>query len=145
MIMRLGFGSSIGLFAPSDWSALSELTSQKIEQEIQTILEEQYERAKALVAANMEPLRALERLLLEQEVVHEAGLKALLGEKATPDDNNTSTAAATLLPASSASAPDAGATAPKAAAAPVTAEPAEEELAGLAVLAMRGGAGRREL
>jgi len=83
MITRFGFGKSIGLFAPSDWSLVSESTSRKIDEETQEILEEQYARAKDLIRIHQHHIIALKSLLLDIEVVREEGLISLLGAKVT--------------------------------------------------------------
>ena len=59
----------------------SEETAQKIDKEISTLVEFQYERACNLVAENKEKLTALADRLLEKEVIFKDDLVEILGER----------------------------------------------------------------
>ncbi len=59
----------------------SEETARKIDQEISTLVEFQYERACDLVAKNKDKLTALAERLLEKEVIFKDDLVELLGER----------------------------------------------------------------
>ncbi len=56
----------------------SEQTAQVIDAEVRTIVTAQYERAKALLAANLEMLTAIAKALLEYETLDGADLKVLM-------------------------------------------------------------------
>ncbi|URW80094.1 ATP-dependent zinc metalloprotease FtsH [Xiashengella succiniciproducens] len=59
----------------------SEMTAQVIDEEIKRIVEEQYQRAKDILTANMEKLNQLAGLLLEKEVIFSEDLEHIFGKR----------------------------------------------------------------
>lgn len=59
----------------------SEMTAQVIDEEIKRIVEEQYQRAKDILTANMEKLHQLAGLLLEKEVIFSEDLEHIFGKR----------------------------------------------------------------
>jgi cell division protease FtsH len=59
----------------------SEMTAQVIDEEIKRIVEEQYQRAKDILSANMEKLHQLAGLLLEKEVIFSEDLEHIFGKR----------------------------------------------------------------
>jgi cell division protease FtsH len=59
----------------------SEMTAQVIDEEIKRIVEEQYQRAKDILSANMEKLNQLAGLLLEKEVIFSEDLEHIFGKR----------------------------------------------------------------
>ena len=59
----------------------SEMTAQVIDEEIMRIVEEQYQRAKDILSANMEKLNQLAGLLLEKEVIFSEDLEHIFGKR----------------------------------------------------------------
>ncbi len=59
----------------------SEKTAQVIDEEIKRIVEDQYERAKDILKANMEKLHQLAGLLLEKEVIFSEDLESIFGKR----------------------------------------------------------------
>ncbi len=59
----------------------SEKTAQLIDEEIHTIIEAQYERAKELLAKNRTQLESLAKMLLDKEVIFKEDLVTIFGER----------------------------------------------------------------
>jgi cell division protease FtsH len=57
------------------------MTAQVIDEEIKRIVEEQYQRAKDILTANMEKLNQLAGLLLEKEVIFSEDLEHIFGKR----------------------------------------------------------------
>jgi cell division protease FtsH len=69
----------------------SEATAQLIDQELQVLLAEGYERALHILRQDRDILERLARLLLEKEVVDRAELRALMGTRPDPHGNGART------------------------------------------------------
>lgn len=88
MVTRLGFGKSLGLVTAeytADKKSLSAVTSREIDKEIQGILRHQYSKAKRLIGGHRDEIENIRTILLREETIHEPELKAILGEKVTPE------------------------------------------------------------
>ncbi|CAI8335408.1 MAG: ATP-dependent zinc metalloprotease FtsH [Flavobacteriia bacterium] len=59
----------------------SEKTAQLIDEEIHTIIEAQYDRAKELLVENRSKLESLAKMLLEKEVIFKEDLETIFGER----------------------------------------------------------------
>eukprot|EP00752_Nemacystus_decipiens_P017832 g15988.t1 len=78
-ITEVGFGST-SLLAPGN-RQVSERVMAEVDEEVQTLLAQQYQRAVALVRTHRDKIDSLAKALLEQNVVHKADLRRILGEK----------------------------------------------------------------
>ena len=64
----------------------SEKTAQVIDEEISSIIEQQYQRALNILTENKDKLTALAELLLEREVIFKEDLEHIFGKR--PHDND---------------------------------------------------------
>ncbi|CAM9178535.1 unnamed protein product [Pylaiella littoralis] len=92
-ITEVGFGSTTGLLSPGN-RQLSEKVMADVDQEVQTLLAQQYRRALSLVRTYRDEIDSLSAALLEQSVVHKADLRRILGEKATVESEEAAAAEA---------------------------------------------------
>ncbi|CAM9552391.1 unnamed protein product [Ectocarpus sp. 12 AP-2014] len=92
-ITEVGFGSTTGLLSPGH-RQLSEKVMAEIDQEVQTLLAQQYQRALALIRTHRDKIDSLSAALLEHNVVHKADLRRILGDKVTVESEEAAAAAA---------------------------------------------------
>ncbi|CAN0408928.1 unnamed protein product [Ectocarpus sp. 12 AP-2014] len=92
-VFRVGFGSTTGLLSPGH-RQLSEKVMAEIDQEVQTLLAQQYQRALALIRTHRDKIDSLSAALLEHNVVHKADLRRILGDKVTVESEEAAAAAA---------------------------------------------------
>ena len=73
MIVKYGFAEDeyLSMVLYDDLNKLSDLTKNKIEQEVLNIIKTQYQRAKELLMENEKFVHKLTELLIEREVIYE--------------------------------------------------------------------------
>jgi cell division protease FtsH len=93
MVRSYGMSKSLGplsydrgkpLFLEAPWGQskdYSEETARKIDEEVQTILVEAYEKAKSILSERVEKLKTIATVLLEKEIIEGEELKNLLEDK----------------------------------------------------------------
>jgi cell division protease FtsH len=91
MIVNYGLSDKVGnvsyysMLNDSFNRPFSEQTAYLIDQEVKTMIEEQYERSKALLRDKRKELDALAQALLEKEVLHRQDLEELIGKRPFAD------------------------------------------------------------
>ncbi len=104
MIVNYGFSEKVGnvsyysMLNDSYSRPFSEQTAFMIDQEVKNMIEEQYDRSKALLRDKRKELDALAKALLDKEVLHRADLENIIGKRPFIDPT----------PGESASVPDIG-------------------------------------
>ncbi len=95
MVTYYGLSSKVGNISYYDSTGQGEYSFQKpyseqraqvIDEEISSIVEEQYKRAKEILTKNKEGLAKLADLLLEKEVIFSEDLEAIFGERKKTDE-----------------------------------------------------------
>ncbi len=90
MVVYFGLNKAIGNVSYYDSSGqneysfqkpFSEKTAETIDQEVRTIVENAYERAKKIILENKEKLESLANLLLEREVIFREDLEVIFGKR----------------------------------------------------------------
>ena len=87
-IGNLSYYDSTGQYEQSIHRPYSEATANIIDQEVSTLVEKSYERAKKLIIKHQSELELLANLLLEKEVVIKDDLEKIFGKKPKKDSNS---------------------------------------------------------
>ncbi|MCB0576472.1 MAG: AAA family ATPase, partial [Saprospiraceae bacterium] len=91
MIVNYGLNEKVGnisyysMLNESYMRPFSEQTAYLIDQEVKAMIDEQYERAKALLREKRKELDALAKALLEKEVLHRRDLERIIGKRPFAD------------------------------------------------------------
>lgn len=84
-IGNISYYDSSGQSEYSFTKPYSEKTAQNIDEEVRTLVEQAYQRAKDILVENKEKLTQLGDLLLEKEVIFREDLEAVFGKRPYPD------------------------------------------------------------
>ena len=89
----LSYDRGRSVFLETPWSQpkdYSEETARKIDEEVRTILEESYKKAKSILTERTEKLRNIASILLDKEIIEGEELKRLLEDSKDLDTQKTS-------------------------------------------------------
>ena len=80
-IRNLSYYDSTGRSEQSLQKPYSEKTAERIDQEVQEIVDDAYQRTKKIIQSHRKELDALAKALIEEEVVYKDGIEKILGER----------------------------------------------------------------